>query len=107
MPKSRIRLRVQQISGRGSNDLAQWLARREAARVLDEEVGDERAAPGVEATADVGKDQGPVPRGAHAAGPPKSPVLGRTSGTTPCPHAATRSSVLGPGSSADRALRPR
>src|SRR2546430_1115133 len=62
MPKSRIRLRVQLISGRGSNDLVQWLARREAARVLDEEVGDERAAPGVEATADVGKDQDPVPR---------------------------------------------
>jgi len=72
MPKSRIRLRVQLISGRGSDDLAQWLARREAARVLDEEVGDERAAPGVEATADVGKDQDPVPRGAHAAGTPEA-----------------------------------
>jgi len=70
MPKSRIRLRVQLISG--SNDLAQWLARREAARVLDEEVGDERAAPGVEATADVGKDQDPVPRGAPAAGTPEA-----------------------------------
>ncbi len=72
MPKSRIRLRVQLISGRGSNDLAQWLARREAARVLDEEVGDERAAPGIEAAADVGKDQDPVPRGAPAADTPEA-----------------------------------
>jgi hypothetical protein len=78
MPKSRIRLRVQLISRRGSNDVALWLARREAARVLDEEVGDERAAPGIEATADVAKDQDPVPRGARAADTPEAPRSVRT-----------------------------
>src|SRR5438093_10393248 len=85
MPKSRIRLRVQLISGRGSNDLAQWLARREAARVIDEEVGDEHAAPEVEATADVGKDQDAVPRGAHEAGTPAERRSVRTARRPPRP----------------------